>query len=284
MQNILKIFFFLLLAQFAITCSNPAPQPSFGVCRKLADFPAISEAGYDYVEVNVGDFLVPGKNDSAFNVNLEQMKQLDAKIVSCINFIPGNLKITGTETRHDEILVWADSAFRRARIAGIGIIVFGSGNARKIPEGFDRQEATQQFVDLCKRMAQIAQKYDVTVVIEPLNSGETNIINSLAEGAAIVEAVNHPNIQLLCDIFHMLRENEPAEEIVKYGSIIRHCHIAEKETRSAPGVKSDDFTQYFNALKKINYSGCISIEASDWGDDFQKHLAPALKYMKQLYE
>ena len=277
-----NIFLLMLAVYFATSCNISANQPSFAVCGKLSDYPAVAGAGYDYVELTVGDFLVPGKNDSAFQVNLEQLKHLNAKIISCVNFIPANLRITGTETVHDEILAWAETAFRRAQIAGIPHIVFGSGGARRIPEGFDKQEATRQFIDLCKRMAPIAQKYGITVVIEPLNKGETNMINSLAEGAAIVNAVNHPNIRLLCDIYHMLRENEPAGEIVKYGDLLRHCHIAEKETRSAPGTVGDDFKPYFGALKQIKYSGCISIEGR-W-DDFAKRLAPALQYMKQQYE
>ncbi len=282
MQNTIKISFFLLFACLAVACNKPAYQPSFAVCAKVTDYPAVAAAGYDYVEATVGDFLVPGQNDSAFQVNLEQMKQLNAKIISCVNFIPGDLTITGPETRHDDIMVWAETAFRRAQMAGIQRIVFGSGRARAVPDGFDRQEATRQFTDLCKQMAPIAQKYGVIVVVEPLNTGETNLINSLAEGAAIVKAVNHPNIQLLCDIYHMMREIEPAGEIVKYGEIIRHCHIAEKETRSAPGTVGDDFRPYFNALKQVNYQGCISIEGK-W-DDFAKRLTPALQYMKQQFE
>ena len=277
-----NVFFLALAVWFATSCDLPANHPSFAVCGKLSDFPAVVEAGYDYVELSVGDFLVPAKNDSAFQVNLEKMKQLNARVISCIYFIPADFRITGAETMHDDILAWADTAFRRARIAGIPHIVFGSGSARRIPDGFDKQEATHQFIDLCKRMAPIAQKYGITVVVEPLNTGETNMINSLAEGAAVVNAVNHPNIRLLCDIYHMLRENEPAGEIVKYGDLLRHCHIAEKETRSAPGTAGDDFKPYFEALKQIKYSGCISIEGK-W-DDFGKRLAPALQYMKQQYE
>jgi len=281
MQNIFKISFFLLIACFVSSCNQPVYQPTFAVCRSISDYPAIAAAGYDYVEGSVGSFLVPGQNDSAFLVNLEQMKQLGAKVISCASFIPGELKITGPETRHDEIIVWAETAFRRARMANMPYIVLGSGGARSIPDGFHKQEVPRQFIDVCKRMAPLAQEYGVTVVIEPLNRGETNFINSLAEGAAIVKAVNHPNIQLLCDIYHMLREDEPAEEIVKYGEFLRHCHIAEKETRSIPGTAGDDFRPYFNALKQIKYQGCISIEGR-W-DDFEKRLAPALQYMKDQY-
>jgi sugar phosphate isomerase/epimerase len=57
-------------------------------------------------------------------------------------------------------------------------------------------------------MAPMAEKYGVTIAVEPLNSGETNFINSLAEGVEIVDAVKSPRMKLLCDIYHMLKEDE----------------------------------------------------------------------------
>jgi sugar phosphate isomerase/epimerase len=281
MKNIIQIIL-LLLVCISMAGQPGGTQPAYAVCCKLSDYPIVKKAGYDYIEATVGDFLVPGKSDSAFLVNLAEQKRLDAKIISCIVFLPGNMRVTGADVHHDEIVIWAETTFSRAQKAGISYIVFGSGGARRVPENFGKQKAIEQFVSLCKRLAPIAQKYNVTVVVEPLNTGETNLINSLKEGAEIVEAVNHPNIQLLCDIYHMLRENEPASEIIKYGRFIRHCHIAEKEIRSAPGTQGDDFTSYFNALKQIKYKGCLSIEGK-W-DNFETRLAPALQYMQQQFQ
>lgn len=273
-------FIFISIVLF-VACSQPRYEPTFAVCTKITNYPAVAAAGYDYVEPSVGDFLMPDKSDGEFEENLKLMSQTGTKIISCVNFIPAKLKIVGDETLHDEIIVWATTVFERAKKANIPYIVFGSGGARRVPDGFDKQEATAQFTGLCKKLAPIAQKNNVIVVIEPLNTAETNLINSLKEGAEIVKAVNHPNVQLLCDIYHMMRDNEPAGEIVKYGSYIKHCHIAEKETRSAPGTKEDDFTEYFKALKQINYQGCVSIEAR-W-ENFEQQFAPALQYMKQQF-
>ena len=278
MQN--KLSFFLLFSFFVTACNTqPAFQPTFAACGRLSDFPAVAEAGYDCMEGTVADILVPSQNDSAFLVILERMKTLNAKFISCMQFVPGALKITGPEPRHDEIIIWAETTFRRARMAGIPYIVLGSGSARDIPDGFDKQAATQQFVNLCRQLAPLAQKYDVTVVIEPLSKPYSNFINSLAEGAAIVTTVNHPNIRLLCDIGHMMLEDEPADEIVKFGNLIHHCHITEKENRNVPGTSGDDFRPYLKALQQIQYKGCISIE-SRW-TDLSQQLAPALQYIKQ---
>ena len=275
------VVLFLLSLLVLSGCNTTVYEPRFGVCAKISDYPMLSAAGYDFVEENVGRFLVPDKTDSEFQTILEEQRKAGVKVVSCTIFFPGTLKIVGDTTMHEEILVWAETALRRAQMAGMSYIVFGSGGARRVPEGFPKEKATQQFIDVCKKLGPIARKYNMEIVVEPLNRGETNLINTVAEGAQIVEAVNHPNILLLCDIYHMMRENEPAEEIVKYGKYIRHCHIAEKEERTAPGEKKDDFTPYFAALKKIGYKGHVSIECR-W-KDMEEQAPAALAYMKQQF-
>jgi sugar phosphate isomerase/epimerase len=58
----------------------------------------------------------------------------------------------------------------------------------------------------------------------------------------------------------MKTEDEQPNAILKYGHLITHTHIAEKEGRTSPGVHGEDFRPYFEALKKIRYKGMISIE------------------------
>jgi sugar phosphate isomerase/epimerase len=172
------------------------------------------------------------------------------------------MKCVGPAPAHQEILKFGEISFRRAQMAGVKTIVFGSGGARSIPEGFPPKEAKVQFISLCKQLAPLAKKYDVIISLEPLNTRECNFINSLAEGADIVQAVNHESFRLLADIYHMLMENESPYEIIKYGDLIYHSHIAEKTGRTAPGVHNEDFTPYFRALKQVNYQGSMAIECS----------------------
>jgi sugar phosphate isomerase/epimerase len=139
-------------------------------------------------------------------------------------------------------------------------LVLGSAGSRMVPEGFDRAKAREQFLVLLQRIAPLAQKQDVVIVIEPLHKAECNFINSLAEGASLVEATNHPNVRLLVDFWHMLKDGEDPNEIVVHGQWIRHAHVAEKEGRMAPGTSGDDFGPFLRALKRIDYRGTISYE------------------------
>ena len=252
---------------------------TLGVCTDIDKHSFLSGLGYQFIEESVGRFLRPAEDDNAFRDQYAKLQSSALPIVSCNNFIPGTLKSVGSETHHEEILKYAETAFQRAQKSKIRHIVFGSGGSRRIMDGWDATRASAQFTDLLKKMAPIAKKYNVIIVLEPLNKGEVNFINSLAEGAEIVYAVNHPNFRLLADVYHMMRENETADEIIKYRKIIRHCHIAEKEVRSAPGIKGDDFRPYLAALKKIGYRGGLSLECR-W-NDFDAEVTLGIDYLKK---
>jgi len=250
-----------------------------GVCTGISNNGIIAAAGYSYVEEAVRSFLIPAEDDTAFQAKLALLKDSKLPVEACNNFIAGNLKSVGPAAVHDDILKFMEIAFRRAQMAGIKTIVFGSGGSRSIPEGFSKDEAREQFISLCKKMAPIAGKYNVVVSLEPLNSGECNFINSVAEGGEIVKIVNHKNFRLLADLYHMLKDNESPDNIVKYGDLLYHVHIAEKNGRTAPGVNKEDFTPFFKALKKADYKGRMSVECT-W-KNLGEQAAPALQEIRR---
>jgi sugar phosphate isomerase/epimerase len=250
-----------------------------GICTSLSNHKLVTEAGYPYIEESVQSFLDPLNEEAAFITKLDQARSAGITIPACNVFLPGKLKSVGPDAVHDEILDYAETAFSRAKMAGVGIIVFGSGASRSIPDGFPQEKAREQFIELCRRMGPLARRQGITVVLEPLNSGECNFLNSVAEGGEMVKEINHPNIRLLADIFHMLREKEGPESILRYGKYIKHTHIAENRDRSAPGVNGEDFTPYIKALFDINYKGMLSVECS-W-KDINKEAGPALVYLRQ---
>ena len=58
-----------------------------------------------------------------------------------------------------------------------------------------------------------------------------------------------------------------------------HCHIAEKIERAYPGKRNVDFRPFFSAMKKIGYTGKISMECKWW--NFDSELGGAKKYLDQ---
>jgi sugar phosphate isomerase/epimerase len=230
--------------------------PMVGVCISAEKQYEAQDAGFDFIVPGVSTYL---KSNVADN----EIYRLP--VYACNVFLPSDVKCVGPEVDVEALLAYADTMFRRARERNVPMIVFGSGAARKIPDGYDRQQARAQFVALCKKLATSAEAYNVKIALENLNSGETNFINTVEEAYIIAEQVDMPNFGINADIYHMLKEREPAEQLLKVRRYILHCEIAEPANRTPPGVEGTDFTSYLKALKAIDYRGGIGVEAR-WTD------------------
>ena len=272
------LFFLVQPAGFGRITDDPFLS-DIGICAAAADHALFHAAGCAYIEEGVGRFLVPEEPEEKFLAGLEISKASRLPIRACNGFLPGKLKAVGPEAKHEEILAYAETALRRAQRAGIRTIVWGSGESRKIPEGFPRAKAAEQFAALARKTAELAFRSNVILALEPLNRGETNFINNLKEGAAMVETVAHSNFMLLADLYHVRKEAESPAVLEACGKYIRHCHIAELEKRTPPGTAGDDFRPFLRALKNIRYAGGISFECR-W-DNMARQLPAAVSFLKK---
>src|SRR5262245_61679565 len=83
-------------------------------------------------------------------------------------FLPGGLMVVGPEVDAERLRTYADTALARMERLGIGVLVVGSGGARTVPEGFDRERALDQFEGFLREVAVRAADHGVVVVLEPL--------------------------------------------------------------------------------------------------------------------
>jgi sugar phosphate isomerase/epimerase len=262
----------LVASTFATRASAAEPAKSaklfssVGIASKIANANLLKAAGAEFLTESVGDFLVPDQTEAQFEKNLASLAESPLPILACNGFIrPTHLRCVGPEANHDAILAWSEIAFRRLRQARGKFIVFGSGTARQLRDGWPKEKADAQFISLLQRMGPLAASYGVTVTLEQLQAEECNYINHLAEGAEIIRAAKHPNIRLLADLYHMASMGDTPAELKAAMDVVAHLEIAEKEGRTAPGIQGDDFRPFFKVLKDSGYSGAISIEGK-WQD------------------
>ncbi|HKZ37125.1 MAG TPA: sugar phosphate isomerase/epimerase family protein [Chryseolinea sp.] len=283
MKNIL---FFILFSLIVI--SVPAQKESatleIGVVQDLENDSLLYAYGYRYLVESTSKLFSPKNvSDQQFETVLQKIKKLKTPLFGTNLFIPGALKVVGPVIDEKAVLSYVEIVFKRGHAAGIKMIIWGSGGSRGIPEGFDRTKAKEQFVSMARKIATLAKKYNIILALENLNSTECNFINTVAEAYDVVKAVDHENFRLCVDIYHMLKEGESAAVIEKTKKYLVYCEIAERENRTPPGVRGDDFRPYLQALKKIGYLGKIIIECR-W-DDIQVQGASAYQYLhKQIKE
>ncbi|WP_428940541.1 sugar phosphate isomerase/epimerase family protein [Fontivita pretiosa] len=233
----------------------------FGICTAVDKAAVVKQAGWDFVEESVQRLFAPRVADEQWG-GAAAVAAAALPVPAANGLVPGELKITGPQVRRDELLAHMNTVIRRAAQTGTRIIVFGSGAARSVPEGFDRATARQQIIDFLRDSAAICQQHQVILVVEPLNRRECNIINSVAQAMEYVHAVDHPNVMCLLDSYHFWLEDEPLANVEKAMGWIRHVHVADREGRVPPGESGQaDYRPLFGVLKSGGYDGLISVEA-----------------------
>jgi sugar phosphate isomerase/epimerase len=259
--------------------------PPLGLVAPLDRDSLAYASGFRLLGETVGRTISPAFPQEQFRRNLARIKKAKCKVYLCNVLFTGNLKIAGPNVDDARVVAYADSVFTRAQQAGIPLLVLGSGGARRIPEGYDAQQAQADFVVLCRKLAVAAQKHGLMIAIESLETAETNFLLTLRSTAAVVRAVDHPHFRLNADIFHMMREGESPQSIVEAKDILVHCEIAEKEKRTYPGVQGDDFKPYLRALRKAHYQGPIFIEGNTTNprSDTPRAFAYLTKQLQEVY-
>jgi D-psicose/D-tagatose/L-ribulose 3-epimerase len=251
-----------------------------GYCTPLSNVEAAKAAGFDYVELSTSE--IAGLPDADFERAAARIRQAGIPVPAANLFLPAALKVTGPGIDREQQMAYVRKAFARLARLGTQIVVFGSGPARMVPDGFPKDRAFQQLVEFGRRIAPEARARGITITVEPQRHEETNIINSAAEGLSLVNAIDDPNFQLMVDFYHLASEKEDPAIIVRAGSHIRHLHTANPEGRVFPRkLEEYDYAPFFAALRQIGYDKRISVEAST--KDLQADAPQAIALLHQAF-
>lgn len=233
----------------------------FGVCGGPGIAAAAAAAGMAYVEGSVQALLVPRAPRLAFLEAWSAYRASGLPCPVCNCFLPGDLKIVGPSVDAAAIEQYVRVACERAQEAGVDTIVFGSGGARQIPEGFSREQAMVQLAEFLRHTAVHASRHDVTIVIEPLRRAECNVLNTVDECAALVTEVASPAIRLLVDGYHWAHNGESPASIVRHAALFAHMHVATRPNRRPPDTElCADLGTFLTAVRETGYQGRMSVE------------------------
>jgi len=118
-----------------------------------------------------------------------------------------------------------------------------------------------------KEAGEHAASLGVVLAVEPLNRFESDVLCTTQQAIELLDAVDHPAVQLMLDTFHMHMEEASIAEAIRLGGR-RVVHFQANENhRGFPGTGATDWVEVFRALHEIGYEGPVSLEPFRRDDD-----------------
>ena len=115
------------------------------------------------------------------------------------------------------------------------------------------------------RLGDMAERAGVTFCLENLNTAVDHPGVPFARAAdtlALVEAVGHPRVRLMLDLYHaQIGEGNLIELVRRAGPLIGEIQVADVPGRCEPGTGEISYPAIARALADIGYDGTVAMEA-----------------------
>ncbi|MGB9976565.1 TIM barrel protein [Thermovenabulum sp.] len=213
--------------------------------------------GYDAIEIHIEDasLLNVEKIIESLNENKMTVTTLGTGLV----YVKDKLSFTNPEKEiREKAVERINGHIKAAKILNAKVII---GSIRGIIPDIENFEMYKSFaIDCFKKCLENAEKYNVELVIEPLNRYETNFINNLEEALEIIEKIGSKFLKVHLDTFHMnIEEKDFKDAIILAKGKLGHIHFSDSN-RKYPGSGHINFKEIVEALKYIDYKGAIAFE------------------------
>ncbi len=249
----------------------------FGICLSIKEILTKYPQDLDFAELSVPDVMEASADDCA----ALRRAVAEGLVRTCCakQLLPGSLRLTGPDVDFEAVRAYVEKSFYRLAELGVSVLVFGSGKAKHVPDGFPMPRAMEQLCKIGRIFAREAKKYGQRVAVEPLSYSEVNVINTVSEAADYARAVGLDNFGILVDFYHFDQNNDNEADIAKHKELLLHTHFAAPKSRGVPRCESewDFFVQSVNTLKSVGYDGTVSFEGIMPKDTDLAHFATEMK-------
>lgn len=179
---------------------------------------------------------------------------------------------------------YAETVCSRAAALGAPNVGIGSPKSRIIPEDYDLKKASEQMSEFLSVTADTADGYSMGVLVEALRKTSCNYINTAESAVNAAKKCGKDNVRIVYDFYHAQpEEDDYIKSFEEYYSMVGHVHVSTCEadkTRGYPTERDDDeYRKIAQILKKMNYSGFVSIEPSMYDADMA---GKSISYLKSL--
>jgi len=228
----------------------------------------IKKIGYDGIEFWFHNYVFDGNDLIPKERDLEGLKEaLDETGVVCTDFVwlsPDgaieNASLIKPED-FDRAMSRLDTVIPIANMLGCKKLIACTGNLQK---GKSIEEQRKSVVMTLKAAVPKIEPHGITVVIEPLNTHVDHagyFLDNSDFGAEIIREINHPNIQLLYDVYHMqIMEGNILAHIEKHIDIIGHFHSAGVPGRHELYLGELHYRNIVKKIEELGYDGAFGLE------------------------
>jgi hydroxypyruvate isomerase len=111
--------------------------------------------------------------------------------------------------------------------------------------------------------AEQAHAQGVKIVIEPINHRDMPgfHLNTMAQGAAVVEAIGRDRVGLQFDVYHcQVTEGDVTKRMEAFMPVIAHMQIADVPNRHEPGTGEIGWDYVFKQIDSLGYRGWVGCE------------------------
>ena len=198
----------------------------------------------------------------------------------------------------------ADDAALRERTVGVmkrlvelcalmggSYLVHGSPKQRSVPQGSTKTQALARATECFAQVADAARARGVVYCVEPLSTRETDVINTVAEAARIVDQVNSPGLKTMIDCSAAGQvETEALPALIERWMTSGHvAHVQVNDpNRRAPGQGDMRFGPILEAIARMqrqgHYPGVVAVEPFDYVPDGPGCAAWSIGYLKGIVE
>lgn len=262
-------------------------ESKIGICvldGTLKSVKTAIDAGVDYCELPSWSMLVEPSDDE-FRRLVSELNEMGANIETCNLFIPPHMRLTGPERNLPRIREYIDKSLERTKQLGISLMGFGSGPARAIESGQDPSAALDELEEVFRYAADRGHEHGITIALEPLRKVETNVFNTLAEGAEFIRTRGIDNLKIMADNLHMMTHHEPFGTLRSVADILAHVHLSDN-ARIPVGYGRWDLAPMLSELAAIQYTGRYSIEVfwNDIGEQSRHSVSTVRRLLAEIQE
>lgn len=250
-----------------------------GICVLEGTLDAVRTAvaaGVDYCELPAWTMLMG--EEGQFRELKAALKDAGANIETCNLFIPPRLRLNGPDRSFSAITQHVDKVLERMSELGVQLAGFGSGPARNLEPGYPVEKAMDELEEVFRYASDRAVEHDIVLALEPLRKVETNIFNSLLDGAEFIRSRDLKNLRLMADNLHMMTHCEPFGNVREVADLLVHVHLSDN-ARIPTGFGRWQIWPFLSELKAVGYEGRYSIEV--FWNDMAEQSAPAVNYIRQ---